>query len=136
MDHSPLQQRLADHLKNRPAPIGVQEVFVGTKLVDDGWVIAFFRIDGCTSEHQAAWFGTCVQDDLLTHLRDANQEDVPAEAVQVEWAVSATASPMNLARSNVNAYTMSLLDRRRRFRDQVVSAWPEVAAPTVPRRRR
>lgn len=53
MDHSPLQQRLADHLKNRPAPIGVQEVLVGTKPVDDGWVIAFLRIDGCTSEHQA-----------------------------------------------------------------------------------
>lgn len=50
--------------------------------------------------------------------------------------LSATASPMNLARSNVNAYTKSLYDRRRRFRDQVVSAWPEVAAPTVPRRRR
>lgn len=87
MNYSPLQQRLADHLKSRPAPIGVQEVFVGTKPVDDGWVIAFLRIDGCTSEHQAAWFGTCVQDVLLTHLRDANQEDVPAEAVQVEWAV-------------------------------------------------
>lgn len=97
MNHSPLQQRLANHLTHRPAPIGVQEVFVGTKLVDDGWVIALLRIDGCTSEHQAAWFGTCVQDDLLTHLRYANQEDVPAEAVQVEWAMPDGGSAWSVA---------------------------------------
>lgn len=50
--------------------------------------------------------------------------------------LSATASPMNLARPNANDYTKGLHDRRRRFRDQVVSAWPEVAASAVPRRRR
>ena len=89
MYYPPLQRRLADHLPDRPDPTGVQEVLVGTKVVDDGWVIALLRIDGCTSEDQAAWFGSVVQGDLITHLQHANQEDVPAEAVQAEWAVPA-----------------------------------------------
>lgn len=89
MHYAPLLRRLTNHLSDRPDPPGVQEVFVGTKGVDDGWVIALLRIDGCTSEEQAAWFGGIVAGDLLTHLRHANQEDVPAEAVQVEWAVPA-----------------------------------------------
>ena len=48
----------------------------------------------------------------------------------------ATASPMNLVRPNANDYTQGLLDRRRLFRDQVVSTWPKVIAPAIPRRRR
>ncbi|URI14338.1 hypothetical protein [Brevundimonas albigilva] len=89
MQYAPLQRRLADHLLGRPDPSGAQEVFVGTRAVDDGWVVALLRIDGCTSEEQAAWFGSVVQGDLHAHLRHANQEDVSAEAVQVEWAVPA-----------------------------------------------
>lgn len=50
--------------------------------------------------------------------------------------LSATASPMNLVRPNANDYTKGLHRRRRRFRDEVVSTWPEVAAPAVPRPRR
>ena len=89
MHYAPLQRRLADHLPDRPDPIGVQEVFVGTRAVDDGWVIAMLRIDRCTSDDQAAWFGSVVQGDLLDHLRHTDHEDVPAEAVQIEWAVPA-----------------------------------------------
>ncbi len=48
----------------------------------------------------------------------------------------ATASPMNLVRPNADDYTQGLLDRRRLFRDQVVSTWPKVIAPAIPRRRR
>lgn len=57
MRHAPLQRRLADHLPTCPNPPGVQEVFVGTRPIEDGWVIVVLRIDGCTTEEQAAWFG-------------------------------------------------------------------------------
>jgi hypothetical protein len=97
MRHALLRHRLADHLPDCPGPPGAQEVFVGTKPVEDGWVIAVLRVDGCTTEKQAAWFGGRVQGDLLAHLRHANQEEVPAEAVEAEWAVPAGASTWSVA---------------------------------------
>lgn len=91
------RHRLADHLLNCPGPPGALEVFVGTRPIEDGWVIVMLRIDGCTTEEQAAWFGGGVQSDLLDHLRHANQEEVPAEAVAAEWAIPAGAATWSIA---------------------------------------
>lgn len=91
------RHRLADHLLTCPGPPGAQKVFVGTRPIEDGWVIAVLRIDGCTTEKQAAWFGGRVQSDLLDHLRHANQEEVPAEAVEAEWAVPTGAATWSVA---------------------------------------
>jgi transposase-like protein len=50
--------------------------------------------------------------------------------------LSVTASPMNLVRPNPDDFTKSLHERRRRFREEVVSVWPQLASPFIPRRRR
>lgn len=92
-----LLHRLAEHLLDCPGPPGALDVFVGTRPVEDGWVIAVLRVDGCTTEKQAAWLGGRVQDDLLAHLRHANQEEAPDEAVEAEWAIPAGTTTWSVA---------------------------------------
>lgn len=87
--YPPLQHGLAHHLSDPGFSPGGQRVHVGTRPVDDGWAIAVIRIDDCTTAAEAIWFGSHVRADLLTHLRFANQEDVPLEAVDVEHGVPA-----------------------------------------------
>ncbi len=89
--------RLADHLSDFPGPLGTQEVFVGTRPTEDGWVIVVLRIDGCATEREAAWFGSRIQGDLLAHLQHANREEVTAAAVEVEWAIPAGAATWSVA---------------------------------------
>lgn len=97
MRHAPLRRRLDDHLPTCPGPPGALEVFVGTRPMEDGWVIAVLRIDGCTTEKQAAWLGGRVHADLLAYLRHANQEEAPDEAVEAEWAIPADATTWSVA---------------------------------------
>lgn len=50
--------------------------------------------------------------------------------------LSATASPLNLARPNPTDFTKGLYARRRSFREQVADTWPKVSLAAVARRRR
>lgn len=63
---------------------GHQCVLVGTKPLDDGWVMSIIKIDGCTSEAEAVWLGQCIQSDLIEYISIANDEVAPVEAVMVE----------------------------------------------------
>jgi hypothetical protein len=67
--------------------LGDQQVFAGTRPVDNGWVMAVIRIDDCTSEAEAIWFGERIREDLLIHMSFTNQENVPAEAIDVEQGI-------------------------------------------------
>ena len=62
-----------------------QRVLVGTKPLEDGWVMSIIKIDGCTSEAEAIWLGQCVQSDLIDYISTANDEVTPLEAVMVEF---------------------------------------------------
>ena len=78
----PLKHRLVDRLI---PPIGSgQEVFVGTRPLDDGWVASVVRIDGFRREFEAVKLGELIRQDLITHLSFTNQETVPIDAVDVE----------------------------------------------------
>jgi hypothetical protein len=85
----PLQHGLGHHLSDPRFAASGQIVYVGTKPLADDWVVAVIRIDNVVSETQASWFGACIGADVLTHLRFANQENVPPEAVNVEHGVPA-----------------------------------------------
>lgn len=87
--YPPLQHGLAHHLSDPGFTPGGQSVYVGTRPIEDGWVIAVVRVDDCTDESDAVWLGSRIRADLLTHLRFTNQEDVPLEAVDVEHGVPA-----------------------------------------------
>lgn len=92
-----LQHDLGHHLSDPHFTSGGQAVYVGTRPVNDGWVIAVIRIDGCLNENEASWLGTRIRDDLLTHMRFANQDYVPQEAVDVECGVPAGADIWSIA---------------------------------------
>lgn len=62
-----------------------QRVLVGTKPLEDGWVMSIIEIDGCTSEAEAVWLGQCVQSDLIDYISIANDEVTPLEAVMVKF---------------------------------------------------
>lgn len=83
----PLKHDLTRHLSSPGFTPGGQSVYAGVRPTDDGWAIAVFRVDDCTDEAEAVWLGTRIRCDLLTHLRFANQEDVPEEAVGEEYGV-------------------------------------------------
>lgn len=89
MMYPPLQHRLIRHFANWQVTPGDQCVFVGTRPIDDGWVVVIVRIDDCIDETEASWLGTRIREDLLTHMRYTNQEDVPPEAVDFEHGVPA-----------------------------------------------
>lgn len=63
---------------------GHQGVLVGTKPLDDGWVMSIIKIDRCTNETEAVWLGQCIQSDLIEYISIANDEVAPVEAVMVE----------------------------------------------------
>lgn len=77
-------QGLRRHLTGTEVTPGHQRVLVGTKSLDDGWVMAIIRIDGCTNDVEAAWLGQCIQSDLIEYISIANDEVTPVEAVGVE----------------------------------------------------
>lgn len=97
MDYDLFHGDLADHLLACPFPLNAHEVFVGKRPVEDGWVAVALRIDGCASKDQAVWLGDHIQIDLVAYLRHTNQEDVPLEAVQINWAVPEGASTWSVA---------------------------------------
>lgn len=97
MSYDLFQRDLADHLLACPFPLNAHEVFVGKRRVEDGWVAVALRIDGCISKDQAVWLGDQIQIDLVAYLRHTNQEDVPLEAVQINWAVPEGASTWSVA---------------------------------------
>lgn len=84
---SPLQRGLLRHFAKPQVTPGGQQIFTGTRPVDDGWVIAVIRIDHCTNEAEAIWLGSRIRADLLTHLCFTNQEKVPVGAVEVEHGI-------------------------------------------------
>jgi hypothetical protein len=85
MRFQPLQHNLGQHLSDPRFTASGQVVYVGTKPLADGWVAAVIRIDNVVSEAEASWLGARIRADVLTHLRFANQEFVPAEAVDAEY---------------------------------------------------
>lgn len=87
MVYPPLQHGITHHLSGSGFTPGGQAVYVGTRPAGDGWVAVVIRIDGVVSEAQASWLAACIHTDVLTHLRFANQEDVPPEAVDREHGV-------------------------------------------------
>jgi len=93
----PLQHGLGRHLADPRFTASGQVVYVGTKSLADGWVVAVIRIDNIVNEAQAFWLGDHIRADVLTHLRFANQEDVPPEAVGAEWGVPDGALGWSLA---------------------------------------
>lgn len=97
MIYPPLQHGFSHHLSDPRFTPGGQSVYVGTRPIDDGWVVAVIRIDDCTSEDEAVWLGARVRADLLTHLCFANQEAVPVEAVDVEHGVPADGAGWSVA---------------------------------------
>ncbi len=58
-------RRMVDHLPGSPINQDPLQVFVGTRLLDDGWVVAFVRVDGFSREQNADWLGDRVRVDLL-----------------------------------------------------------------------
>lgn len=97
MIYPPLQHGLAHHLSASGFTPGGQSVYVGVRPVDDGWVIAVIRIDDCMNEAEAVWLGSRIRADVLTHLRFANQESVPDEAVDAECGVPQGSRTWSLA---------------------------------------
>lgn len=84
IEFPPVDRQLIDHLARLDVWTGSQEVYVGTRPLDDGWVAAVLRLDSFTRMDQAAWLGERVRYDLVAHLSHTNQEKVPLEAVVVE----------------------------------------------------
>ena len=74
-----------------------QELFVGTRSLDTGEVVAVIRVDRCPTEVAAAWLGQQMHSDLLTHMRFVNQEEVPFEAVTHEHGVPAGGTDWSVA---------------------------------------
>lgn len=103
MQFPPLRRRLRAHFEEPNVTPGRQRAYVGKRPLDDGWVMAIVRIDGCTDAEEAMWLGQRIRADLLTHLRFINQEHVPVEAVNIEigkveteWAVAVSVTLISL----------------------------------------
>lgn len=77
-------EALQRHFMGIEVTPGHQRVLVGTKPLDDGWVMSIIKIDGCTNETEAVWLGRCMQSDLIEYISIANDEVTPVEAVMVE----------------------------------------------------
>lgn len=97
MGFPPLERHLVDHLAGLGVWLGSQEVYVGTRPLDDGWVAAVLRLDHFARKDEAVWLGERVQQDLVAHLCHSNQEDVPIEAVEVEVGRPSGAADFSLA---------------------------------------
>lgn len=78
------RQGLKRHFMAIEVTPGDQRVLVGTKPLDDGWVMSMIRIDGCTNEAEAVWLGQCIRSDLIEYISVANDEVTPREAVGIE----------------------------------------------------
>lgn len=78
------REGLQRHFMGIEVTPGHQRVLVGTKPLDDGWVMSIIKIDGCTDEAEAVWLGQCIQSDLIEYISIANDEVTPVEAVRVE----------------------------------------------------
>jgi len=103
MQFPPLRRRLRAHFEEPNVTPGRQRVYVGKRRLDDGWVMAIVRIDGCTDAEEAMWLGQRIRADVLTHLRFINQDHVPVEAVNIEigkvereWAVAVSVTLISL----------------------------------------
>ena len=103
MQFPPLKRRLRVHFEEPNITPGRQRAYVGRRPLDDGWVMAIVRIDGCTDAEEAIWLSQRIRADLLTHLRFINQEHVPVEAVsteigklETEWAVAVSVTLISL----------------------------------------
>ena len=77
-------QGLKRHFMTIEVTPGDQRVLVGTKPLDDDWVMSMIRIDGCTHEAEAVWLGQCIRSDLIEYISVANDEVTPLEAVGIE----------------------------------------------------
>lgn len=97
MTHLPLGHGLRQHFLGPQVKPGGQELFVGTRSLDEGDVAAVIRIDGCATEAGAAWLGRQIHADLIAHMRFVNQDDVPVEAVTHEYGVPAGGADWSVA---------------------------------------
>ena len=77
-------QGLHRHFMSIEVTPGQQRVLVGTKPLNDGWVMAIIRIDGCTNDAEAAWLGQRIRSDVIEYISVANDKVTPVEAVGIE----------------------------------------------------
>lgn len=97
MTYLPLGHGLLQHFLGPEVTPGGQDVFIGTRPLDGGEVVAVIRIDGCATEAIAAWLGRQIHADLIAHMRFVNQNDVPIEAATHEYGVPAGAVDWSVA---------------------------------------